>query len=404
MMAAIRLYQSLETAVAALAGARIVTPDGVLTGGWLRVEEGRICQLGSGWAPVPALDLEGGYLVPGFIDLHVHGGGGHDFTASPTDLAAGVAYHRSRGTTRTLVSLMTASQDALCEQLGWVAELARDGDLQVAGAHLEGPFLAPGRCGAQNGAHLQPPDRQMMSKLIAAGQGFLRTVTVAPELPGALEVIADLVVAGVVAAIGHTDASYQQAAAGYAAGATLTTHLFNAMSPLGHREPGAAVAALDSGSALEIINDGVHVHEAMISLAARAAGNLVLVTDAISAAGAGDGAYVLGGLPVTVRDGKARTATGGLAGSTLTMDVAFRRAVREVGLSVEQAAAASATTPARVLGLARECGSIAVGLAADLVHLDEQFQVRRVMVAGRWLDSLSGDSVVPHPDLPPRVK
>jgi N-acetylglucosamine-6-phosphate deacetylase len=373
-----------------LAGARIVTPDGVLAGGWLRVSGGRITELGSGPAPAAALELGGGYLVPGFIDLHVHGGGGHDFTASEADLAAGVAYHQRRGTTRTLVSLMTASLDAMCEQLGWVAELARGGRFQVAGAHLEGPFLAAGRCGAQNGAHLQPPDRQVMSKLVEAGQGFLRTVTVAPELPGALEVIAELVAAGVVAAIGHTDASYEQATAGYAAGASLTTHLFNAMSPMNHRKPGAVVAALDSGAAFEIINDGAHVHEAMISLAARGAdGALVLITDAISAAGVGDGDYVLGGLPVTVRGGKARTATGGLAGSTLTMDVAFRRAVLEVGLSIHEAAAAAATTPARVLGLGQECGSIAAGLAADLVLLDEELQVRRVMVAGHWVDTSS---------------
>lgn len=371
---------------AVLAGARIVTSDSVLTGGWLRVSGGRIAELGAGTAPAAALQLGGGFLVPGFVDLHVHGGGGHDFTASEAELAAGVAYHQSRGTTRTLVSLMAASLDAMCEQLGWVADLARGGEFQVAGAHLEGPFLAAGRCGAQNVAYLLPPDRRVMAKLIEAGQGLLRTVTVAPELPGALEVIADLVAAGVVAAIGHTDASYQQAAAGYAAGAGLSTHLFNAMSPITHRKPGAAVAALDSGAPFEIINDGAHVHEAMIGLAARAAGGgLVLVTDAISAAGVGDGNYVLGGLPVTVRDGEARTPSGGLAGSTLTMDVAFRRAVLDVGLPIERAAAAAATTPAQVLGLGQECGSIAAGLAADLVHLDDELRVRRVMVAGRWL-------------------
>ncbi len=371
----------------ALAGARIVTPDGVLSGGWLRVRGARIAEVAHGPAPGSALELAGGYLVPGFIDLHVHGGGGHDFTDSADDLAAGIAYHQARGTTRTLVSLMAASLDAMCEQLGWVAALARGGAGQIAGAHLEGPFLAAARCGAQNGAHLQLPDRQVMAKLVEAGQGYVRTVTVAPELPGALAVISDLVEAGVVAAIGHTDASYEQAAAGFAAGATLTTHLFNAMSPVDHRKPGAAIAALDSGVAFELINDGVHVHAAMVGLAARCAGaNLVLVTDAISATGMGDGRYVLGGLPVTVRDGRARsTGTGRLAGSTLTMDEALRRTVQEIGLPIEVAAAAAATNPARVLGLAAECGSIAAGLAADLVHLDDQLRVLRVMVAGRWL-------------------
>jgi N-acetylglucosamine-6-phosphate deacetylase len=191
----------------------------------------------------------------------------------------------------------------------------------------------------------------------------------------------------VIAAVGHTDASYAEAAAGFAAGASLTTHLFNAMSPINHRRPGAVIAAMDSGVAFEIINDGVHVHEAMVRLAARcAAGNLVLVTDAISATGVGDGSYVLGGLPVTVHDGKARgTTTGSLAGSTLTMDEAVRRAVLDVGLPIQTAVAAASAHPARVLGLADECGSIAAGLAADLVHLDDELRVRRVMVAGRWL-------------------
>ncbi len=370
-----------------LFGARLVTSDGVLERGWLRVGGGRITELGTAAPPAGAERLDGGWLVPGFVDVHVHGGGGHDFASSAAELAAGVAFHRSHGTTRTLVSLMAGPLDALCEQLGWVVSLAT-ADARVVGAHLEGPFLAQARCGAQNAAYLQLPDRQVLAKLLEAGQGLVRTVTLAPELPGALDLLPLLAEARAVAAIGHTDASYEQAAAGFAAGAGLATHLYNAMPPLDHRRPGASAAALDSPAFLELINDGVHVHPAMIRLAAaHGIRRLVLVTDAISAAGVGDGSYVLGGLPVTVAGGQARgAASGRLAGSTLTMDAAFRRAVLEVGLPIEAAVAAAAGNPARLLGLADRCGAIAAGLDADLVHLDEDLQVRRVMVAGRWLD------------------
>ncbi|MFL6161830.1 MAG: N-acetylglucosamine-6-phosphate deacetylase [Jatrophihabitantaceae bacterium] len=369
----------------ALTGARLVTPAGVLDDGWLRLAGDRIAEVGSGPAPADAVALPGGWLVPGFVDVHVHGGGGHDFTASIAELAAGVDFHRRHGTTRNLVSLMAAPLDAMCEQLSWLVRLAAEDD-RIAGAHLEGPFLAQARCGAQNAAHLQLPDRQTLTKLLEAGQGLVRTVTIAPELPGAIGLIADLVEAGVVAAIGHTDSSYDEAQAGFAAGASLATHLYNAMPPIRHRAPGAVIAALESAAYLELVNDGVHVHPAMIRhAAAYGADRLVLITDAMSATGVGDGSYLLGGLPVTVVDGQARgTETGSLAGSTLTMDSAFRRAVREVGLPIEVAVAAAATNPARLIGLGDRCGALAAGLAADLVQLDDDLTVRRVMIGGRW--------------------
>jgi N-acetylglucosamine-6-phosphate deacetylase len=384
-----------------LTGARLVTPAGVLEAGWLRLADGLIAGVGADAGPgggrgigpgadvgsgEDSTDLGGGWLVPGFIDLHMHGGGGNDVTASAAAMAAAVSYHRRRGTTRTLVSLMAGPLDSMCEQLGWLVELAGT-DPQVAGAHLEGPFLAHARCGAQNAAHLQQPDPQVLAKLLDAGQGLVRSMTIAPELPDALGVISALAEAGVVTSIGHTDAGYEQARAGFEAGATLVTHLFNAMPPLDHRRPGAALAALESPAALEVINDGVHVHPAMVRLAAGTGRDrLVLVTDAMSATGVGDGSYVLGGLPVTVVDGQARgSESGSLAGSTLTMDLAFRRAVHEVGLPIGDAVAAASTNPARVLGLADRCGAIMPGLAADLVHLDDELTVRRVMIAGRWL-------------------
>jgi N-acetylglucosamine-6-phosphate deacetylase len=367
-----------------LAGARVVTPTAILDPGWVEITDGRIRDVGGGPTPAGA-EAVTGWLLPGFVDLHVHGGGGHDFTASAQDMAAGVEFHRRNGTTRTLVSLMAGPIDLMCEQLSWVAELTKSG--QVAGAHLEGPFLASARCGAQNHAHLLTPDPFVLAKLLEAGQGSVRTVTVAPELPGALSVIEDIVAAGAVAAIGHTDATYEQAMDAFSAGATLATHLFNALGSISQRAPGPSVAALDSGMYVELINDGVHVHESLIRLAATTSPDrLTLITDAISASGVGDGRYSLGDQAVVVENGMARLdASDRLAGSTLTMDESVRRAVQSVGLPIELAAAAASTNPARLLGLADRCGSITPGLDADLVLLDDGLGVQRVMVHGAWL-------------------
>ena len=374
-----------------LTGARVVTPSGVVADGEVRIVDGRIASVGPAPAVRPVLprgqeervDLGGSWVVPGFLDVHMHGGGGHDVARSAVDMAAAVRFHRGHGTTRTLVSLMAQPVDQLCEQLGWVADLSATGS--VVGAHLEGPFLSAARCGAQRPENLLLPDPVVLRRLLEAGQGSVRTMTVAPELPGAHALIADLVAAGVVAAVGHSDASYEQAIQAFAAGATLATHLFNAMGSFEHRAPGPSVAALDAGVYLEMINDGVHVHDALTRLVCRSAPRaLIFITDAISATGMGDGEYTLGAQTVRVADGTAWTAENRLAGSTLTMDEAVRRAVREVGLSLEQAVAAASTTPARLLGLQDECGAIRAGLAADLVVLDAGLRVQRVMVGGSW--------------------
>jgi N-acetylglucosamine-6-phosphate deacetylase len=370
-----------------LAGARVVTPQRILTPGWVEVEDGRITYVGEEPSPsgsADVVDLGGAWLLPGFVDLHMHGGGGADVTKGADDMAAAVAYHRSRGTTSTLVSLMAQPVEAMCEQLSWAAELTRAGE--IAGVHLEGPFLAAARCGAQRPESLLLPDPLVLRKLLEAGQGCVRTVTIAPELPGALDLIADLSAAGIVAAIGHTDATYEQAAAGYGAGATLATHLFNAMGSFNHREPGPSVAALDAGVFVEMINDGHHVHDALIRLVARSAGrSLAFITDAISATGVGDGTYTLGEQGVVVQGGPPRLANSSrLAGSTLTMDEAVRRAVLSLGLGIDVAAAAAASNPARVIGLDARTGAIAAGLDADLVVLDDDLSIARIMRRGEW--------------------
>jgi N-acetylglucosamine-6-phosphate deacetylase len=367
-----------------LGGGRVVTRDRVLEPGWVLIDSGRIAAVGAGPAPDAQERREfSGWLLPGFVDLHVHGGGGADMAASPEDVVRAVEFHRRHGTTSTLVSLVTAPVDALERQLEWVSKLVA-GDEGILGSHLEGPFLSHARCGAQNAAFLREPDRDDFARLVAAARGTLRTVTVAPELPNALQIVEDVQQAGALAAIGHTDATYAEAMAAIDAGASLATHLFNGMRPIHHREPGPAAAALAAHLACEIINDGVHVHPAITALVNQEPGRLVLVTDAIDAAGMGDGEVELGGQPVRVRDGEARLAhSGRLAGSTLTMDAAVRRAVHQSGLSIVDASAAASGTPARLIGCEHEVGAIEPGLFADLVLLDDDLVVVDVLSRGR---------------------
>jgi N-acetylglucosamine-6-phosphate deacetylase len=375
-----------------LAGGRVVTPDGVLTDAWVHVDGGTILSVTRSRPAVdaPAHDLQGAWLLPGFLDLHMHGGGGHDVADSRKAMEGAVTFHRRHGTTGTLVSLMTAPVDDLCQQLGWAAELVRRGpgpEGHVLGAHVEGPFLSPRRSGAQNPAYMIAPDAGVLERLLTAADGSLRVMTLAPELDGTLALMAALRQQRVLVALGHSDAGYDEATAAIRAGANHATHLFNAMAPLHHRAPGLVGAALEADIPCELINDGRHVHPAVVRLVARAISCPVLVTDAIAASGVGDGTFMLAGQEVHVHAGEARLAgTESLAGSTLTMSEAVRRAVRDSGLSVEQASAAASANPARVLGLEASLGSIAPGRCADLVVFDDDLHVSGVMAGGAWCE------------------
>ncbi|GAA3841804.1 N-acetylglucosamine-6-phosphate deacetylase [Sphaerisporangium flaviroseum] len=372
-----------------LADARVVTPEGVHEG-WITIEDGRFTHIGQGQAPRDGHSLGGRYVVPGFVDIHTHGGAGGSFPSGDQEEARRVAaFHAGHGTTTIMASLVTASLADIARATALLADLCDDGLL--AGIHFEGPYIARARCGAHDPALLRDPSAGELSELLKAGRGHVRMLTIAPELPGGLDTIRTAVSEGVIAALGHSDATYEQAIAGIEAGCTVATHLFNALPPLHHREPGPMAALLeDERVTVELINDGVHVHPAMLRLAASVAGRsrTALITDAMAATGMGDGTYRLGSMEVEVSGGVARLVEGGsIAGSTLTMDIAFRRAVLEVGLPVAEAAEMASLTPARVLGVDDRVGSISVGKDADLVVLDDDLTLHAVMRQGTWLES-----------------
>jgi N-acetylglucosamine-6-phosphate deacetylase len=384
-----------------ITGGRVATPGGVLDPGWVLVRDGVISAIGEGEPPptspspfmgASVTDASGSWVVPGFVDIHCHGGGGAAFTSvDPEHVRQVVDAHTAHGTTTMLASLVTRPVPELVEQVAALADLVRDG--LVAGIHLEGPFLSAARCGAHDPAILRPPDPVSVEALLSAGRGTIRMVTIAPELEGAIPAVKRLVDVGVIAAIGHTDALAEDVVPAVDAGATVATHLFNGMRPLHHREPGPIGVLLDDERVtVELICDLVHLHPTVVRLAARHAGvgRTILITDAIAAAAAGDGTYDIGGLEVDVTNGVPTLAGGGsLAGSTLTMDAAFRNLVRSCGLGVLDAVAAASTRPAELLGLGDVTGRLAPGYAADVVLLDNALHPVSVMRRGEWVPSPS---------------
>jgi N-acetylglucosamine-6-phosphate deacetylase len=354
-------------------GGRIVVEDGIIAG----------VDLGGG-----ALAPDAPYLTPGFADVHVHGWGGHDAMGDEAALDGMARALLSRGVTTFLPTAVTAplpTLAAFCERVRhWLPRAPADG-ARPLGFNLEGPFLAEVRKGAHDAAHLRDPSTVGASELGPLLDG-LRLITIAPELPGALALIADLGARGVTVSLGHSAASYDIARAGYAAGATSTTHLFNAMSGVEHRAPGLAVAALtDDDAYVELIADGQHVHPALWALITRAkpADRLLLVSDAISLAGVGDGRARIGGLEVeVVGDLVTLAGTTTLAGSVIALDTAVRNLVAS-GVPLPAAVAAASRNPLTLIDVT-DRGRIAVGQAADLVELDDGLRVRRVMRAGAW--------------------
>ena len=372
------------------ANGRIVTPGSLLEVGWVEVIDEQIVGVGLGQPAAGTavdVDLAGRTLVPGFVDQHCHGGGGASFVTDDSEQALIAAKAQlAHGTTSIVGSLVTGSERDLTRQIETLKPLVDDGVL--VGIHLEGPWISADHCGAHDTAQLRAPDAAEVDRLLRVGDGRIAMVTIAPELPGAIPAIERIVASGAVAAIGHSDADYDTGVRAIEAGARVATHVMNAMRPLHHREPGATGALLEDPRVdLELIADGTHLHPAVLRIVMREAGigRVSLVTDAMAAAGAQDGHYLLGELEVNVLDGVARLVEGGaIAGSTLTMDAALRYAVLTVGLPLVEVSTMLSANPARVLGLT-DRGSVAVGKRADLVVLTPDLEVGSVMRAGRWV-------------------
>jgi N-acetylglucosamine-6-phosphate deacetylase len=345
---------------------------GVLVPGDVSVADGRIEAVGLGGAGR-------GVAVPGFVDLHVHGFGGVDFASADAE-----GYRRAgdalleRGVTAFLPTFVTAPEQELTVSLRAVPR--HPIGPRLLGCHLEGPFISAARLGMHPASARRDPDQALLGRLLEAGP--VAHVTLAPELPGGLDLVDRLVERGVVVACGHTDATAQQAHAAFDRGATHVTHLFNAMRPFGHRDPGTAGAALARADVtVELILDGNHLADDAARVAHRAApGRIVLVTDAIAAAGVGDGDWTLGAVPVEVRDGVVRRLDGVLAGSVLSMDTAVRNLIA-LGAPFEQAVDAATRTPARATRR-DDVGVLEPGAIADVVVLDGDLQVARVLVGG----------------------
>jgi len=377
----------------ALLNARVLTPDEELAGATVVVRDGHIEAVGVGLTPptdAQSFDLAGLTLAPGFIDIHVHGGGGFSLISEdPEEIRSYARWVVSRGVTGFLVTLVGAS---LSQMKRWLAAAVAAGEgvdasaARLVGVHLEGPFVNPARRGALPAEGLRPPDVAEFLALAEAAQGRLKVITLAPELPGAAGIVAAARHRGVVVSMGHTDATYEQALEAIEWGVRQATHCFNGMRPFHHRDPGCLGAILSSPRlSAELIADGVHVHPGAMALllAAKGPQGTILVTDGIAAAGLGDGAYSLAGEAIQVRGSAASLPDGTLAGSVATMDQALRN-IAQLGLApLGEAVRMASTSPAAALGLGQRLGRIAPGFAADLVALDERLKVAMTFVGGQ---------------------
>jgi N-acetylglucosamine-6-phosphate deacetylase len=378
-----------------LRNARILAGDEFRDDLAVVIENGVITALVSDAAPQlgPAdeqVDLGGGWLLPGFIDAQVNGGGGVLFNNTPDvdSLRTLAAAHRRFGTTALLPTLISDDVEVMRTAIAATREAINAGVPGVIGIHLEGPYIAPARKGTHNPDKFRVPDADEIAMAASLDNG-VTLLTLAPErVP--LESIRALVERGVIVAAGHTASSYEEARAGLDAGIRGFTHLYNAMSPLTGREPGAVGAALeDRDSWVGIIADGVHVHPASlrVALAAKPRGKVMLVTDAMPPVGADDPSYELYGEVITAVDGVVRNAAGSLAGSALDMATAVRNAVHQLGLPLDEAARMAARYPAQFLNVDDRLGEIAEGYQADLVLLDDALQVRATWIAGQREDA-----------------
>ena len=384
--------------VTAIYASRILTPQEELADSVIIVEGGRITAIGHRdevKIPEGATDYvaSGMTVVPGFVDVHIHGAGGHDvMEATPAALDCITSTVARYGTTSILATTVTASVDETCKSLEGIAQYIRSHEQQestslaaeILGIHLEGPFISKARRGVHPADSIARPSIEILDKFRAASDGLIRILTVAPEIPGALKLITAAVSNGMVAAIGHTDADYDQTLAAIQAGARHAVHFYNAMRPFTHRDPGVIGAILtEPDVTAEVIADGVHVAGPAIQvlLGTKGFDTVLLASDGTAATGMPDGKFRLGTFEVTVKDGVCRNSEGNLAGSTLTLDRALRYIVA-LGVPLVDALRMATILPARRLGLAGKKGIIAIGADADLVVLTPDLRVAGVMTRG----------------------
>jgi len=367
----------------------IVTPDGVVDG-WVRIDGDAIAEIGPGASSSDGtlVDAGEGWIVPGFIDLHCHGGDGASlYSGTREDVAVVARGHLAAGTTSMFASIATMSAEAMLRATERIVAAVRAGEApNIVGVHFEGPFLSARRKGAQQESALQAPSSELLDELLERVGALPVIMTIAPELPGATDLIATYA-DRVIFALGHSDATLEEGIAGIDAGARLVTHAFNAMPPLDHRHPGLVGAALaDPRVRIELIADGHHLHDTVLAFAVTAVGSsrAILVTDASAAAGLSDGDYDFPDRLVTVRDGRVSLrGTRTLAGSALRLATAHGR-MRRLGTPAEDAVRLSSGNAAALVGLA-DRGALRVGARADIVVLDPELRVTAVMHGGRLL-------------------
>lgn len=384
---------------------RIFTPQREIRGGVVIVDGGRISAVGARdeiVVPPDAKRVEarGVTLVPGFVDVHVHGAGGHDVMKATSAALDAVATTLARaGTTSFLATTVTAAPDELCGSAAgiakYIAAQTPSGNgapanqrAEILGIHFEGPFISPTRRGVHPIEWIASPSLALLGRMLDAAAGTARILTLAPEIPGGIDLIDALRKAGIVAALGHTDATYEQAIEAVAHGARHAAHVFNAMRPFSHRDTGVLGAVLTSSQVTaELIADGVHVDEAAMKLLLNAKpGGVILVSDGTAATGMPDGKYRLGNFDVQVTGGVVRNSEGKLAGSALTLDRALRNIVA-LGTPLDEAVRMLTLYPARLLGVESRKGTIAAGADADLVFLDSNLQIAKVVTRGVGLVS-----------------
>jgi N-acetylglucosamine-6-phosphate deacetylase len=373
--------------------ARLFTPNHAGLMGWLLVENGLIRTLGFGNTPdfsyeasIQSLDAQGHNILPGFIDLHVHGAMGHEvMDASPSGLEEMARFYATHGVTSFLATTWTAERAAITKALELVEEMQgriRDG-ATLLGVHLEGPYLHPTRCGAQDVNLIRRAEKEEALEFLESG--VIRLLALAPEFEENLWLIDECVRRGITVSAAHTTANYEQMQKAVAHGVTHLTHSYNAMQPLGHRELGTIGAAMALPQiSCELIADNIHVHPIAqkILTDVKTPAGIILVTDAIRAAGLPEGSYMLDERSVHIHDGAVRLPDGTLAGSVLTMERALQNVCLATGRSLAEMWITTSLNAARAIGISTQKGSLEVGKDADLVFLDDSFKVRSTIVSG----------------------